>query len=245
MYKKIIAVTALICSLVSCQFTETMVLQEDGSGRMSIKMDLSEMMAVSDEFAKDTTLVKTDTIISFKDVLREKKDSISKLPKKEQEQLKVMEAYNLHMISDPEAKKMLVDVFIDFKDVSEANDLMEGLEDSDQIFPDMGTNSSTEEEPEVNNVAVIYSFKKGVFKRDAYIKDKELHKKQVDSLASVGAFISGINYKLKYTFPRKIKKSSSEDATYSLDGKTIELEKSFLEYLKNPDLLDLEVELEK
>ncbi len=44
MYKKLIAVTTIIFSLVSCQFTETMVLQEDGSGRMSIKMDLSEMI---------------------------------------------------------------------------------------------------------------------------------------------------------------------------------------------------------
>ena len=57
--------------------------------------------------------------------------------------------------------------------------------------------------------------------------------------------MSGMTYKLKYTFPRKIKKSSVEDATYSLDGKTIEMERSFIDYIKNPDIMDLEVELEK
>ena len=57
--------------------------------------------------------------------------------------------------------------------------------------------------------------------------------------------MSGISYKLKYTFPKKIKKTSAEDATFSLDGKTLELERGFVEYLKNPDVLDIEVELEK
>ena len=36
-----------------------------------------------------------------------------------------------------------------------------------------------------------------------------------------------------------------EDAMYSADGKTIEFERSFVEYIKNPDVLDLEVKLEK
>ena len=40
-------------------------------------------------------------------------------------------------------------------------------------------------------------------------------------------------------------KASAKDAKLSLDGKTIEIERSFLAYLKNPDILDLEVELEK
>ena len=57
-------------------------------------------------------------------------------------------------------------------------------------------------------------------------------------------FMGTMVYKLKYTFPKKIVKSSIEDARFSLDGKTIEVESTFLEYLKNPDVLDLEVELE-
>ncbi len=244
MLQKIISLLALSFTLLSCQFTEIMVINEDGSGRMSISMDLSEMMAIGGEMAKDSTMVKSDTIISFKEMFEEHKDSISQLSTKEQQRLKTFEDYKIRMLTDPETNKMIVDIFVDFKNVSKANDLMRAFDESDGFVPGMSesTDGSTSEE---NNVGVKYSFKKGIFKRDAYIIDKEKHKTQIDSMASVASFMGGMTYKLNYTFPRKIKKSSVEDATYSLDGKTIEIQRTFLEYMKNPDVLDLEVELEK
>ena len=42
--------------LVSCQFKETMVMNEDGGGRMSVSVDLTELMAMSNEFGADSTL---------------------------------------------------------------------------------------------------------------------------------------------------------------------------------------------
>ena len=75
MLRKLIVLLVFAFTLISCQFTETMTLNEDGSGQMSIEMDLSEMMAIGNEMSKDSTLVKTDTIISFKDIFREKKDN--------------------------------------------------------------------------------------------------------------------------------------------------------------------------
>ena len=242
--KKYIALVVIGLSLVSCQFTETMVLQEDGSGRMNLSVDLSEMMAFGGEMTKDSSFVKMDTIYNFKDLMEAKKDSIAQLPKEEQMRLKSMENYKLHLVTDPETNTMVVDVFTDFKNVAEANELMKGFEQSQDIMP--GSNSSEsnkESEPEV--IGVSYSFSKGKFKRDAFIKDKVAHQKQIDSLKNAEAFMSGISYKLKYTFPKKIKKTSAEDATFSLDGKTLELERGFVEYLKNPDVLDIEVELEK
>jgi hypothetical protein len=233
-------------TLVSCQFTETMVMNEDGSGRMSLSIDLSEMMAIGGEMAQDSTLTKQDTIISFKQIFEEKKDSIARLSKAEQKRLKGMENYNIHMVSDPDENKMELDVFTDFKDVSEANDLMKGFEQSESYIPgsDVSNTENDSGGPEPELMGVSYTFKKGVFKRDAFIKDEKRHKAQTDSMKQAEAFMSSMRYKLKYTFPRKIKSSSVEDATYSLDGKTIEIERSFLDYFKNPDVLDLEVELE-
>ncbi len=243
MLQKCILLLVLVFTLASCQFTETMNLNDDGTGRMSLSVDLSEMMAFGGEMMKDTTLVKTDTIISFRELFKEKKDSIAQLSKDEQKRLMAMENYNIHMVTDPETNKMIVDIFIDFKDVSEANDLMKGFDQSEGMIPGMSNdNKNGEKEPEI--VGVEYSYKNGIFKRDAYIIDKELHKAQIDSMKQTESFMSGMTYKLKYTFPKKIKKSSVDDATYSLDGKTIELERTFVEYMKNPDVLDLEVELE-
>ncbi|MAO07714.1 MAG: hypothetical protein CL596_03280 [Alteromonas sp.] len=245
MIQKFLVLLFVSVSLVSCQFTETMVLQEDGSGKMSLSVDLSEMMAFSGEMAQDSSMVKQDTIIAFKDILEAKKDSISKLPAKEQERLKKMENYKMHMVTDPETKEMVIDIFTEFKDVAEANDLMKGFEQSESLVPGANVSPSEDKQSDEEVIGVSYTYKKGTFKRDAFIKDVAKHKAQVDSLKQAEAFMSGITYKVKYTFPRKIKSTSVEDATFSLDGKTLELQRNFIDYMKNPDVLDIEVVLEK
>jgi hypothetical protein len=244
--KKLLFLFVVLITAVSCQFSETMVLNEDGSGRMSLSMDLGEMMAFGGDMSQDSTFVKQDTIIAFRDILEEKKDSIAKLPKEEQRRLKMMENYFLKIDSDPAENKMMIDVYVDFKSVSEAQDLMKGFEQTSSYIPGSEVSAeeeSSESEPEL--LGVNYEFKKGVFKRDAYIKDKIRHSAQVDSMKQTEAFMGEMMYKLKYTFPRKIAKASVKDATYSLDGKTIVIERRFIDYFKNPDVLDLTIELEK
>lgn len=242
--KKILFLLFAVAFLTSCQFTETMVLNEDGSGRMSIKMDLSEMMALGGELSNDSTEVKKDTIIAFKDIFEEKKDSIATLPMAEQKKLKAMENFKIHMISDPDEGVMIVDLFTDFKNVSEANDLLRGFEQTENVIPGNSSEDEGSSEPEPELIGVSYSYDNGKFIRDAFIKDEKQHSKQIDSLKQIESFMSGTLYKIKYTFPKRIKSSSVEDATFSLDGKTIEIQRPFLDYFKNPDVLDVEVELE-
>ena len=240
-----IFIFVLAISLVSCQFTETLVFNEDGSGKMSIEMDMGEMMAFGGE-TTDTIGTKMDTIIFIRDILEEKKDSISKLSAAEQKKLKKMEDYKMQMRMDSEANELLFNLSVDFKSVEEANDLLEGFGNSMSLMPSASEDLKFHSDDESADVmAVKYSFKKGKFKRDAYIKDKEKHKAQVDSLKGSESWLENMNYTLKYTFPRKIVKSSIEDATYSLDAKTIEVSRSFIDYMKDPNVLDLVVELEK
>jgi hypothetical protein len=196
---------------------------------------------------KDSVPVKIDTIINIKQFLEEKKDSISKLSAKDQQKLKSLEKYKIHMTMDSETSEMIYDISTDFKSVSEANDITNSLENAGDFMPsDSGvkTEETKEEEDSPQVVGVDYSFKNGIFKRDAYIKDEKMHQQQVDSMKNAEAFMGNAKYTLKYTFPRPIKKSSAEDASYSLDKKTITVQRGFLEYFKNPDVLDLEVELE-
>jgi len=244
MIKKLLSVFAIATVLVSCQFTETMVLQEDGSGTLSISMDLKEMMAFGN-LTKDSSMVKTDTVIRLKDVMREKKDSIATLTKAQQKRLKSIENFNFRTLIDPEKGEMFFDIFTDFKKVSEANDMMSAFEEGGNFFQSSDSETTINTDPKSSGaIGVSYYFKKGKFTRDAYVKDKEVYQTQIDSMKSAEAFMSSMMYKLKYTFPRRIVKASMEDARLTMDGKTIEIEVSMLEYLKNPDLLDLEVELE-
>jgi hypothetical protein len=56
MFKRVVYSVVLAFTIVSCQFTETLVLNEDGSGIMSIEMDMSEMMAFG-AMGADTTVI--------------------------------------------------------------------------------------------------------------------------------------------------------------------------------------------
>jgi len=220
-------------------------MNADGTGRMSLSVDLSEMMAFGGELSKDSSFVKQDTVIKFKDILKEKKDSIAQLPETEQARLRKMENYSLRIVSDSETNFMKIDIFTSFKNVNEANDLMKGFEESGSYMPggnDLSVTDDSSSEPEI--IGVNYSFEKGIFKRDAFIIDEVRHKAQLDSMKPIESFMGGMMYKIKYTFAKRIKSSSAEDATYSLNGRTIELEHSFLDYFKNPDVLDITVELE-
>ncbi|MAU17578.1 MAG: hypothetical protein CMH46_18785 [Muricauda sp.] len=241
-----IFIAAIIIALVySCNFTEEIHLKEDGSGRLSISFDGSEMMDMAgDEMAK-TDEKAIDSIISFKDFLEEKKDSIAQLPKDEQEKLKKLEPFSMRMVMDPEKSVMMFDLFSEFKNVNEVNDAFSAFQDASSIGgktnPQQGPMKPSEQQPtEVN-----YTFKKNRFTRTAKIVDQELFQQQLDSLQGAEMFLSGSTYTLKYHFPRKIKSTTAEAATFSQDGKTLIYEVNFMDMMKNPSVLDLEVELEK
>jgi antirestriction protein len=237
-----IFVTAL--TIVSCQFTETMVLSEDGSGTISISMDLKEMMAFGG-MLDDSTQVKMDTIISMREFLAEKQDSISSLSEAEQERLRKIENFSFRTFMDPETNEMYFDVYTDFSNIEEANELMSAFEGSGDFMQGLGNDTTVDSDRDSGGVmAVKFEFKNGKFTRNAYIKDPAKHKIQMDSISKAESFMSSMTYRLRYTFPRKIVKSSVEDAKFSMDGRTIEVQRTFMEYLKDPDVLDLEVELE-
>lgn len=240
----LLSMVLAVSVLMSCEFKETMTIDEAGKGRISLQVDLGTMMSLGGEMSSDSTLVKQDTIIAFKDFLVEKRDSIVTLPMAEQERLKALENYKLHMLVDPDKNQMLMDFFIDFNDISEANNLLEGFNKIGALMPTNGAMSGTSDEKEPQIVGVRYTYKPTSFVRDAYIIDEAAHQTQIDSMEQATMFLSDVDYVLAYTFPKKIKSASIKDATFSLDGKTIEIRKPIVDYMKNPDLLDLEVEFE-
>ncbi len=245
MFKKLALTGLVVFTAISCQMKETLVLNEDGSGTISISMDMNEMMAFGSEMEEDSLKINIDTIIRMKDVLVEKKDSIATLDKSQQDLLKSLENYKFRSLVNYDTKEMLMDVYTDFKNVSEANSIMDAFQESGTFMQGMGTDVEIEDDPDSGNIiGVEFSFDKGKFVRNAFIKDVAKHKVQMDSIKEAEAFMSGMRYTLVYTFPKRIKSSSVEDAKFSLDGKTIEVDRSFVEYMKDPDVLDLEIELE-
>ncbi len=228
----------------ACNFTEEIYFNPDGSGQMNIAFDGSEMMQMipeNDSIANDQVI---DSTLVFKDFLIEKKDSIAKLPLDEQANLKKLEPFSLHMQVDATKGVMNFEMFTNFKNVSEVNDAFNTFQNASSVGPSAGSkqmpkNSGNEA------TKVDYIFNGSNFSRKASIKDQELFQQSIDSLQSAEMFLSSSTYTFKYHFPKRVKSTNIEEATFSMDGKTMIYEVNFLDMMKDPESIQIEVELEQ
>jgi hypothetical protein len=238
------AFSLVIAFVYSCNFTEEMYLNEDGTGKLSINFDGSELMEMAGEEMMKSDEKAVDSLISFKDLLEEKRDSIAQLSPEEQAKLKRLEPFNMHMVMNPEEKVMKFDLFSEFTKVEEVNDAFNAFQGASTFGPDSGSDKPGGLGSEEPTTEVNYTFNKKTFSRKAKILDEVLFQQGLDSLQGAEMFLSGSTYTLKYHFPRRVKSANVEGATFSADGKTLFLEVGFMELMKNPSALDLEVELE-
>ncbi len=236
-------ITAFITltTLTSCQFTEKIYINENGSGRYSLKMDMSSMLDAMKQM-KDSTdtaevLKVVDTIILFKDILEEKKDSIAKLSKEEQESLKAIGDLKIHMIVDEKNNKMVSDFIFDFNSISDLENIQEKISKAQSV------NEGKENKVPTSDSEVKYSYNgkkfiRKVVKKKMSDEEKEAYKKSMEQSAS---FLDGSLYKLEYHFPKAIKSTTYTGATFSDDRKTMYIEVDMKTITENPKLLDFEV----
>jgi len=161
----------------------------DGSGAMQM------MAAKFKEDSSDKKEVKLDTVFDFKELLTEMKDSIATLPKEQQQRLKALENFKMHMLMDPEALKMDFDMFTDFNSLNELDNLFSNFQKGASLVKTKNKLLNSKNSPAVGNSKsekkpsskVEYSFTKNVFKRATTILDKEKLKREKDSLAPMQA----------------------------------------------------------
>ncbi len=232
---------SLVGLLASCNFTEEIHLNEDGSGSIALNFDGSELMSMAgDSLAMEESAM--DSVIYFADVLREKKDSIATLPPEEQKRLRMLEPYRMHMRSDPGSGEMFFNLSRDFRNIGEVEDAFNAFQSTGVLE---NQDSGKADSPQFGeSTSVSYGFAANRFTRRSVITDSVLHQQRLDSLEGSSMFLGGSTYTLKVHFPRRVKSASSQEATLSVDGKTLIREVEFLDYLRNPAILDLEVELE-
>ena len=187
-----------------------------------------------------------DSVVWFADVLDEKRDSIRKLSAEEQKRLEKLRPYQMRMITDHDAGEMKFILSREFSDIAEVGDAFNAFQDAGTLDPVKGENAPMDPESEIyQSTEVVYSFQGNTFSRRGIIVDSALHQQRIDSLKGGESFLEESTYKLQIHFPRKVRSANFEGATLSLDGKTLFYEVGFLEYLKNPEALNLEVVLEE
>ncbi|WP_460219836.1 hypothetical protein [Psychroserpens sp. MEBiC05023] len=244
---------ALTLMLTSCQFSENIYINEDGSGTMEFSMDASEMMEMVGEMGEGEAAKgmdkAMDSTIVFKEFIEEYKDSIATLSAEDQQKIKALEDFKMHMVMNPETKKMTFDLSTEFKNANELQDMFKAMNSFSNLQGQGGAAANPASSPfasmgDGGATDVSYAYDGTTFKRSARITDKEKHAQAIDSLGQAAMMFGSSKYKINYHFPRPVKSISKEGAMYSEDRKTVTLEVGFMDVLKDPELLDFEVVLE-
>ncbi|OYX25514.1 MAG: hypothetical protein B7Z06_07130 [Flavobacteriales bacterium 32-35-8] len=237
----------IITTFSSCQFSENIYINADGSGKMEFTFDGSQLMQMAGDQMSETQEKAIDSTFNFKELFDTMRDSISKLPEEEQQKLKRLEPFSMHMVMDPETSKMRFDLFTDFNKVTELQDMFKAM----KSFGDMTGKAQAGEANNPlsmfggdNSTTLDYNYDGKTFIRTAKITDKEAYKQVTDSLGQMGMMLGSSTYKLNYHFPKPIKSVSNETAMFSNDRKSFTVEFGFMDYMTNPEALNLEVVLE-
>ncbi|AWG23519.1 hypothetical protein FFWV33_00285 [Flavobacterium faecale] len=236
--------------LVSCNFVETIDIQENGSGEFALEVDASGLLAmgggkIGEKMGMKENQKVLDSTITFKSIFESKKDSIANLSTEEQAALKRMENTVLHMKMDPDKQEFLIAMNSPFSKIAELQNLMEGF----SVLKDLKKtkSSSTDKSPfggsfGDNNSKLSFSYDGKTFNRNVeMVKENQVAK---DSTGMSKMLFASSSYTLKYHFPKPVKSVSNPDALFSGDRKTITVRYPFAEYMENPEKLNLNVVFE-
>lgn len=250
-FTKIVLLIVLVVIGSSCTFTENIYINEDGTGKFSLEMDGSSLMAM---MPKDSLKMEkaVDSVISFKKVFEEKKDSIAKLPLEKQQRIKKLENFSMRIAMLPKEEKFLFSLLSDFKSVADLQDAMGTMKELQEL---KGKNNKPDDKNPMsaisagsfgeNNSSLSYTYDGKKFTRKATILKKEIDEKENDSTnQSLKMIFASSSYIVKYHFPKPVKKVSNPTAQYSEDRKTITIEYPFKEYLESPEKLNFDVDFE-
>lgn len=261
-YVKLLPAILLVSIITSCTITEKMILNEKGSGKFSYEIDGSQMMsmmggAMKSESNNDAKKGKSkkkdiDSTFTFKQLFASKKDSIAKLSPEEQEKIKKMERFSVHMVMNEEKGIMNYSMFTDFNSIAELQDVMSPVESMKSLAPGGKDKMKAVDSglPENDSSMKFFydgkTFKKIVAKKESKkeeAKDTAQDDSEADKIKQSLQMIYGeSNFKVVYQFPKAVKSVSIPNALFSEDRKTVTIEYPLKDYMENPDKLNFEVE---
>ncbi|WP_264536485.1 hypothetical protein [Flavobacterium sp. N1736] len=240
----------LFATLTSCTFTENIYINDNGTGKFSVDMDGSALMEmagdqIGNQMGADAKR-NIDSTFTFKQLLADKKDSISKLSPEAQNEIKKLEDLVVNIKMNGEKKEFLMTFGKDFKNVNELQDILQSMSTLQKLEGGSNASNPLPGGLGTNNSTLSYTYDGKKFTRKATIDKQKLTEKAKDSAADMSKMVfASSNYVLKYHFPKRIKKVSNPSALFSDDRKSITLQYSFTDYMENPDKLNFDVEFEK
>lgn len=219
----------------SCEFKENIVFNENGGGKITTSFYGEQMGDLLASFATDSLEVE-DGVFSMQDLLEESGEQ---------------SAYGMEdaeFFMENKDGDLRVSVEATFDSLEQVNSIIK--QSREAINKQLENNSTTEEEPTQNAeeedsiedlIDVSFRWENNIFERVTIIKDTVEYAKAVKKIDQAASFGGGFDYILEYTFPHEVIAISPENASLSIDRKTITLRHSAFKVMKDPTLLDLKI----
>lgn len=235
--------------LVSCQITERVYIQESGAVKYETELDFSEMSGMMFTQGKKDSLrligeYPIDSIMSFSDLEKmDTKLSGGDKSDAEMEFMRVMDKMKVRMVMNDNEGKVIFGV--EEKDINSFNAYMNEIKAAGEKLAkeDKETADNLSQSGLLKSMQFKYDGKS--FQRIAGDETAGMFEEMDDSTAdATRQMMNMFQYKMEYHFPKKIKKASIENATYSLDGKTMTVDVSMMDLIENPDKYNFKIEFE-
>ncbi|WP_281323399.1 hypothetical protein [Flavobacterium aestivum] len=233
----------LIFLTVSCQVTETLHLNSDGSGNIEVthlRDEHSYMQIARENYSKED--VYKDTTYVFGDFIKKHQETFSRTPVADQKVFLKYSGVKVHTKASSYDKEFRSIYSQNFQKASDIVDLSK----TDHYLDDIKNNYALAAEE--HYYRVNYDFAGNRFNRTVTIIDTVIQKKEFDKIEELKAKYKGYklvqNYVLSYHFPRKIQSVSNPLAKINEDRKSLSIEFLLTDCLQNPASTNLEVVLE-
>lgn len=256
----------LALSVTSCVVKETLIFNADKSGKLNYTFDLAKLAQMGGGKSKSKKGKEVvDSTFTFKDLYKDKQDSIAKLPFEEQHKIKQLEKFNLHLVMNEEKGVFLYEMYTDFQSPSELEELFSPINAASSLNPAGANASLSSKDTPKNDGITQYTFDGKKFTKFVKVQSKdELNQEIKNKLKGEGASEEEIeeanelskqmtetfeklyqesSYETTITFPKKIKKVNAKNAVISKDGKSVTIPYSMEDYMNSTNL-NFEVELE-
>ncbi|RNC87620.1 MAG: hypothetical protein ED556_00040 [Winogradskyella sp.] len=261
--KKLLGVLVLLGFLSSCNVTETIVFTEDGSGDFLVTYDMTQMMSQMKELGMNTDSSEKkegkevmDTTMVFAEIMENHKDSIAALPEEQRLAIEYVKDMYMTMHVDEEKAKMNMGIGMKFNSINDLKDIQkkikkaQSLGDENKQIDAMRDGSPMGKFMGDNDGNVAYNYTTSGFTRSTAMPDlseeeynemNALFNNTSESDKEFMDYFKASYYTVKLVFPKRIKSTTIEDAQISDDGKTLTYKTSWLDYIKNPKTLDVDV----
>jgi hypothetical protein len=262
--KKLIACLAFLSLLTSCNVTETIVFTEDGSGEFLVSYDMGEMMTQMKETmggSTDSTEKKEagevfDTTMIFADIMEVYKDSVAALPEEQRLAMEYVKDMYMTMNMDEDAGKMNMGIGMKFNSINDLKDIQDKIKKAQSLNAQSGQADAMKNGSPLGKFAgnddakVAYNYSNSGFSRLTTMPElSEAEYEEMESMFDDNdetdkefmQYFEASYYNVELVFPKRVKSVDIEGAVISEDGKTVTYKASWIDYIKNPKSLDVNV----